>query len=194
LKRDRAAGDALLARIARGDVPAVAELYDRYAALVFPTALRILRSRVEAEDVLHDAFVNVTDRAAQFDAERGSVVAWLMVLVRNLSIDRLRRTRRRAGLERLRVEREPSAPAGNPETESSDAEARVRIRRALNALPEAQRMTLESAFFEGLSYPEIAARHGLPVGTIKSRVHRGLATLREALREDVRARDGEPAS
>jgi RNA polymerase sigma-70 factor (ECF subfamily) len=176
---------ALLRRIGEGDVSAVAELYDRYAQMLFPLALRIVRDRAEAEDVVHDAFVTVTDRAAQYAPDRGSVAAWLVTLVRNLSIDRTRRRDRRGALERDVIAHEPAAAVETPETLTSDAAERVKIRRALAMLPDAQRETLEVAFFEGLTYPEIAARENLPLGTIKSRAARALAALREALAHEA---------
>jgi RNA polymerase sigma-70 factor (ECF subfamily) len=174
----------LLSLIARGDVRAVGELYDRHAATLFPIALRILRDRTEAEDILHDAFVAVSERAAQYTPERGSVIAWLVTLVRNLSIDRTRRRERRGTLTRDVVAHEPPASARDPERLTSEASEREKIRRALATLPEAQRQTLEVAFFEGLSYPEIAARENVPLGTIKSRAARALAALREALAKE----------
>jgi RNA polymerase sigma-70 factor (ECF subfamily) len=176
----------LLRRIGAGEVDAVGALYDRYVAVLFPVALRILRDRAEAEDVVHDAFVTVADRATQYAPERGSVVAWLVTLVRNLSIDRTRRRDRRGELARERVAHEPAPPVESPETLTAEAAERAKIRRALATLPDAQRVTLEVAFFEGLSYPEIAAREGVPLGTIKSRAARAIASLREALaREGV---------
>jgi RNA polymerase sigma-70 factor (ECF subfamily) len=165
-------------------VAAIAELYDRYAAVLFPLALRILRDRAEAEDVVHDAFVTVSDRAAQYSPERGSVAAWLVTLVRNLSIDRTRRRDRRGALARDVLAHEPVAEIPGPEKLIGDATERVAVRRALAALPEAQRKTLEVAFFEGLSYPEIAAREGVPLGTIKSRAARAILSLREALERE----------
>jgi RNA polymerase sigma-70 factor (ECF subfamily) len=174
----------LLLRIAKGDVRAVGELYDRYASTLFPIALRIVRERSEAEDVLHDAFVAVSERAGQYTAERGSVVAWLVTLVRNLSIDRTRRRERRGTLARDVLPHEPPASVRDPERLTSEAFERDKIRRALASLPEAQRQTLEVAFFEGLSYPEIAARENVPLGTIKSRAARALAALREALQKE----------
>jgi RNA polymerase sigma-70 factor (ECF subfamily) len=174
----------LLRLIAEGDVRAVGELYDRYSPTLFPIALRILRERSEAEDVLHDAFVAVSERASQYTAERGSVIAWLVTLVRNLSIDRTRRRERRGTLAREVLPHEPPASVRDPERLTSEASERERMRRALAKLPEAQRATLEVAFFEGLSYPEIAAREGVPLGTIKSRAARALAALREALVEE----------
>jgi RNA polymerase sigma-70 factor (ECF subfamily) len=160
---------------------AIGELYDRYAATLFPLAVRIVRDRAEAEDVVHDAFVTVADRAAQYSPERGSVAAWLVTLVRNLAIDRTRRRDRRGALARDVVAHEPVAPVEAPETLLADATERAKVRRALAALPDAQRTTLEVAFFEGLSYPEIAARENVPLGTIKSRAARAILALREAL-------------
>jgi RNA polymerase sigma-70 factor (ECF subfamily) len=174
----------LLTQIAAGDVRAVGELYDRYSATLFPIALRIVRDRTEAEDVLHDSFVAVNERAAQYAPERGSVIAWLVTLVRNLSIDRTRRRERRGSLARDVIAHEPPASARDPERLTSEASEREKIRRALSSLPEAQRQTLEVAFFEGLSYPEIAARENVPLGTIKSRAARALAALREALAKE----------
>jgi RNA polymerase sigma-70 factor (ECF subfamily) len=174
----------LLTQIAAGDVRAVGELYDRYASTLFPIALRILRDRTEAEDVLHDAFVAVNERAALYAVDRGSVIAWLVTLVRNLSIDRTRRRERRGSLARDVIAHEPPASARDPERLTSEASEREKIRRALSSLPEAQRQTLEVAFFEGLSYPEIAARENVPLGTIKSRAARALAALREALMKE----------
>lgn len=174
----------LLRLIAGGDVRAVGELYDRYAPTLFPIALRIVRDRSEAEDVLHDAFVAVNERAGQYTVDRGSVVAWLVTLVRNLSIDRTRRRDRRGALTREVLPYEPPASVRDPERLTSEASEREKIRRALASLPEAQRQTLEVAFFEGLSYPEIAARENVPLGTIKSRAARALAALREALAKE----------
>jgi RNA polymerase sigma-70 factor (ECF subfamily) len=167
-------------------VEAVGALYDRYSAVLLPLALRILRDRAEAEDVVHDAFVAVSDRAGQYAPERGTVVAWLVTLVRNLSIDRTRRRDRRGALARDVIAHEPVAPSlermgESPETLTADAAERAKVRRALASLPEAQRATLEVAFFEGLTYSEIAARENVALGTIKSRAARAIAALREAL-------------
>jgi RNA polymerase sigma-70 factor (ECF subfamily) len=170
----------VLARIARGDVDALGALYDRYASTLFPIALRIMRVRAEAEDVMHDAFVVVSERASQYSSERGSVSAWLVTLVRNLCIDRARRRDRRGAL----LQREAQAPPDSvrsPESAMDAASDRARVRAALESLPEAQRETLMVAFFEGLSYPEIAERDGVPLGTVKSRAARAMAALRDVL-------------
>lgn len=179
------ASDAdLLDLIARGELRAVGDLYDRYGSTLLPIALRIVRDRSEAEDILHDAFVAVSERAGQYTAERGSVVAWLVTLVRNLSIDRTRRRDRRGALTREILPHEPPASVRDPERLTSESDEREKIRRALATLPEAQRQTLEIAFFEGLSYPEIAERENVPLGTVKSRAARALTALREALEKE----------
>jgi RNA polymerase sigma-70 factor (ECF subfamily) len=171
----------LVVRVSHGEVQAVACLYDRYARTLLALALRILRERSEAEDVVHDAFLTMADRAGQYAPERGSVVAWLVTLVRNLSIDRARRRERRGIILRSVLAEEPKTIAADPEELLSDARIGAKVRRALAAIPDAQRATLEFAFFEGLSYPEIAEREQIPLGTIKSRAARALASLREAL-------------
>jgi RNA polymerase sigma-70 factor (ECF subfamily) len=181
----------LLARLAGGELLAAACLYDRHATMLLALSLRIVRSRPEAEDVVHDAFLMMNDRAAQYAVERGSVLAWLVTLVRNLSIDRTRRRDRRGVILR-RVAAEDTAPtAANPEELLSDATTRARVRRALAKLPDVQRLTLEVAFFEGLTYPEIAEREKVPLGTVKSRAARAIASLREALAAE-RVRFDEP--
>ncbi len=175
----------LLQRIVEGDAFAVAELYDRHARMLLGLSLRIVRDRSEAEDVLHDAFVVVGERARQYIPERGAVGAWLVTLVRNLSIDRTRRRDRRGAIARDVLAHDPEAVAAatavDPEAGAAGAADRERVRHALAALPDVQRATLETAFYEGLTYAEIAEREGVPLGTIKSRAARGLAALREAL-------------
>jgi RNA polymerase sigma-70 factor (ECF subfamily) len=180
----------LLRRIGDGDAIAVAGLYDRYAGMLLALALRVVRERSEAEDILHDAFVVVGKRAHHYVAERGSVAAWLITLVRNLSIDRRRRLDRRGAIARDVLAHEPGqrggGTSGDPESQLVDASEAARVRRALASLPPPQRITLELSFFAGLSYPEIAAQENVPLGTIKSRAARALTSLREALEKDTR--------
>src|SRR5262249_30397400 len=105
-------------RIQSGDEVAIAELYDRYAPTALALALRIVRDRNEAEDVLHDAFVAVVERADQFRPERGSVVAWLITTVRNAALDRSRRRARRAQIVDEELRHEPPESAADPELET----------------------------------------------------------------------------
>jgi len=177
----KASTDAeLIALIAAGDVDSIGALYDRHIATLYPVAQRILRDRSEAEDVLHDAFVLVSQRAHLYSTARGSVIAWLTTMVRNLTIDHLRRRDRRGALARQVFVSEPEAPAG-PEQQMMTGGDRASVQRALAALPTTQRSTLYVAFYEGLTYAEIAEREGVPVGTVKSRAARAIAALRDAL-------------
>ncbi|MEO8877663.1 MAG: sigma-70 family RNA polymerase sigma factor [Polyangiaceae bacterium] len=173
--------EELLRRIGAGDVSAAGVLYDRYSKILFPIALRILRDRAEAEDLLHDAFVAVAERAGQYTRERGTVAAWLITLVRNLTIDRTRRRERRGAIARDIVAFEPVEAVPDPETLVGNQAGRLKVTQALASLPEVQRATLVAAFFEGLTYPEIAEREKVPIGTVKSRAARALASLRESL-------------
>lgn len=171
----------LLAELAKGNVSAIGELYDRHAPLLYPLALRILRRPAEAEDVVHDVFLAAQERATQYVPERGSVTAWLVTMTRNLAVDRLRRRERRGALlHDFGHELQGESPS-SPEAQVGAAEDRVRVRRALEALSPIARETLERAFFDGKSYPELAEHFGVPLGTIKSRAARAFAQFREAL-------------
>lgn len=186
-EQSRAERDALDARAIRricdgnGDDEALAELYDHYAPTAFGLALRIVRDHREAEDVVHDAFIAVVERADQYRVERGSVAAWLITTVRNLALDRMRRRTRRAQIAEEELRHEPVEPIPDPEAVFGVRREHATVSAALARLPTSQRRTLEVAFFEGLSYPEIAARENVPLGTVKSRAARALAALREAL-------------
>ncbi|MFO0591382.1 MAG: sigma-70 family RNA polymerase sigma factor [Polyangiaceae bacterium] len=183
--QSRSERDALdvqaMARICAGEDAAVAELYDRYAPVALGLALKIVRDAQEAEDVVHDAFVAIVERADQYRAERGTVVAWLVTTVRNLALDRTRRRTRRAQITEEELRHEPVEPVLDPESLSWAVREREAVRVALEKLSPSQRTTLEIAFFEGLSYPEIAEREGIPLGTVKSRAARALSALRAAL-------------
>lgn len=178
-------------RIRGGDEQAVAELYDRYAAMALGLALKIVRDPQEAEDVVHDAFVAIVERADQYKPERGTVVAWLVTTVRNLALDRTRRRARRAQITEEELRHVPTEPVPDPESIAWLAREREAVRAALSTLSKAQRDTLYIAFFEGLSYPDIAERENIPLGTVKSRAARALAALRAAFEGDP-SPGGEP--
>lgn len=178
----RDAEDAIvMERIRAGDDSALAVLYDRYSTLALGMALKIVRDQNEAEDVVHDAFIAVVERVDQFRPDRGSLVAWLVTMVRNLALDRARRRTRRAQILDDEVRHEPPLPVLDPEQISWLTREREAVRSAMSKLSDSQRATLEIAFFEGLSYPEIAARENVALGTVKSRAARALGALRAAL-------------
>jgi len=185
-RSQRDAMDALaMKRICAGDDEGVAELYDRYAPIALGLALKIVRDEVEAEDVVHDAFIAIVERADQYREDRGSVVAWLVTTVRNLALDRARRRVRRAQITDEELRHEPTPAVPDPESLFWIEQECAAVRHALSELSASQRGTLLTAFFDGLSYPEIAEREGVPLGTVKSRAARALACLHEVLKGTI---------
>jgi RNA polymerase sigma-70 factor, ECF subfamily len=171
----------LLHRIQRGEgVAPIGLLYDRYARVLLPIALRILRDGSEAEDIVHDAFVVVGARARHYTADHGPVAAWITTIVRNLSIDRTRLRDRRGAIICEALPHEPVDEVADPERLLLNAMEQDTVRCAMQDLSCAHRKTLENAFFEDLNYSEMAERDSVPLGTIKSRAARALASLRDA--------------
>jgi RNA polymerase sigma-70 factor, ECF subfamily len=159
---------------------AFADVYDEHAHAAFGLALRMLGDRAAAEDVVQEAFLAFW-RTRGFDASRGSLRAYLLTIVRNAAVDRLRRPCRIpspvdtvALMARL--------PASDPTEAQVERRAVSRVvRAALADLPEAQRHVIELSYYGGLTQAEIAARLGEPLGTIKSRMRIGLQRLRAAI-------------
>ena len=178
----RATDEILLRRIAARDPKALRELYDRAAPVALAVAQRILRSAPEAQDVLQDAFVEAWRNASQFDARRGTAVAWLIAITRSRALDRLRA---RAASDRartaLKAEEPPAVPL--PIESATQRQERDRLQQALETLPSEQRDALQLAYFEGLTQVEIAARLGEPLGTVKTRCRLALTRLAGILGE-----------
>lgn len=162
---------ALVARMAEGDRAAMAQLYERHSGILLGLALRIVRERREAEDLLHDVFLEAWRAAKDFDPKRGRVRTWLAIRMRSRALDlkKSARVSRNAGDAGLDVVVDDTV------TPSPD---HARVRAALAELGPDQRKVLELAYFEGLSCTEIAERVSIPVGTVKSRLAAGLERLR----------------
>lgn len=180
--------DTLLAeRIRSGDREALGELYDRYAPLALAMALRVVADRSAAEDVVHDAFVAIWQKIDRFDRSRGSLRAWLLTVVRNRAIDRVRRAR--PSVEVGAADEQSLLRTGpNPTWELAVARiSAAELRVVLATLPAEQREAIELAYFGGRTYREIARLTGVPEGTANGRLRLGLAKLREALAPTVKA-------
>lgn len=169
----------LLARVARQDVEALRALYEALAAQALALAQRMLGNRVEAEDVLQDVFVDVWQRSGSFDPARGSGRTWLLSIVRNRALDRLRRRAVAArALDRVGTQEEPSPPLdAGPGEALERSQERQRVATVLSGLSEAQQEALRLAYYEGLSQSEIAARIKEPLGTVKTRMRAALEKL-----------------
>jgi RNA polymerase sigma-70 factor (ECF subfamily) len=165
---------ALVAAMAAGDRGALASLYERHGSLLLGLALKIVRERREAEDLLHDVFLEAWRSAKDFDPKRGRVRTWLAIRMRSRALDhqksaRVSRNAGDAGLEVVPDDREPQSPD------------HARVRGALGDLGEDQRRVVELAYFEGLSCSEISARIKIPIGTVKSRLAAAMNRLRECI-------------
>lgn len=197
---------ALVAAVAGGSEDALAALYDRYAAALHATALRLTGDRQAAEDVVQEVFLTLWNRADRFDPAVGSLAAWLGTIARNRAVDRLRAAGRRprlvslggigeddAGSEALeralhaRGGEGVAAAAGavDPAAAYEATEAREAIRAALGMMPELEREVILLAYRDDLTQSEIAARLGWPLGTVKTRTRRALARLRGTLADVI---------
>lgn len=182
---------ALVERIMAGDEGALAALYDRYAGMLFAMLVRILRDTSAAEEVLQDLFLQLWRGASRFDASRGSLAAWLLVIGRNRALSRLRGKGRHETLadsEEFSIEAVPSS--GNLEDEVARMQLMERLRGAMAALPQEQREAVELAYFEGMTQTEIAARVGCPLGTVKSRVRAAMQTLKQLFEDEWTRQSG----
>jgi RNA polymerase sigma-70 factor, ECF subfamily len=156
-------------------------LYAHHAESARALACRLLYDRCEAEDVVHDVFLTLWRRPACFDPSRGTERAWLLTVVRNRSLDHLRRRLPREDVTEL-AERlaDPHAPEVPEELE--DAPSADVLWRMVDALPPSQADLIRRAFVSGQTHQEIADETGLPLGTVKSRIRLGLVKLRCAMR------------
>ncbi|ABA57960.1 ECF sigma factor [Nitrosococcus oceani ATCC 19707] len=166
----------LIDRVARADPKALGHLYDCYAPLLLAVGLGILSNRQEAEDVLHNVFMEIWRKASQYDGRRGSVRAWLILRMRSRSLDRLRSApyTRSIPIPETVLENTANGMSQDPAL-AWDCQA---VRKAMSKLSREQRTIMELAYFQGLSASEIASHVGLPLGTIKSRMRGALNVLR----------------
>lgn len=160
----------LVAEMAQGNRDALADLYDRYAAQLLAIASRMLGDRPEAEDLLHDVFLEAWRQASGYDGGRGTVRTWLVVRLRARTLDRLRLRKLLQPAAAMPV---ATAPPVEPETAT--------VARALAALPAEQRRAIELAYYHGLSAAEIADAERAPLGTVKSRISAAMSKLRATL-------------
>ena len=172
----------LMSRVASGDEAALAELYDRFGALVFKAARQVLNSRAEAEDASQEIFVRLWKTADRFDPRRARLVTWVMLIARRHLIDRLRRKVARPEVLGLESENESTfMPEGNSSQLALPVEGNAELRARLQELPALQREVIERTYLQGFTLREVSEQLQAPLGTVKSALSRGLARLRERL-------------
>ena len=171
---------ALLARTALADRAAFAELYEATKAKLFGVSLRIVRERPLAEEALQDSFVNIWNHAADYAVTKSAPLTWMTAIVRNRSLDIVRRSREEPDIDEALTNAladERAAPARDAQ-DRADAHS---IRDCLAELEGDQRQTIALAFYHGLSHSELAEHLRRPIGTVKTHIRRGLLRLRDCL-------------
>lgn len=167
---------ALIAAVRAGNQKAMAQLYDRYAGVVYSVALRVLGETAAAEDVLQEIFMQLWRSPGSFDASRGNLAPWLAVIARNRAVDVLRKRRPQAEISETLISIEPDL-AG----ETERGRTAEKVRAALQEMAVPLRQALEMAYYEGYTHSEISEKTGEPLGTVKTRIRTGLILLRKAI-------------
>lgn len=178
---DRGGLERLLSAIARGDGAAFERLYHATSAKLFGICLRLLRERSDAEDALQEVYAVIWRKAGQYDAALASPISWLAMIAHNKAIDRLRAdagSRNTLPIEFADEVSDATITAHAAVEQASDAR---RLEGCLGQLDARRRTLIRTAFFEGVTYEQLAQRSGAPLGTVKSWIRRGLQQLRNCL-------------
>lgn len=172
---------ANMVRLTQGDREALRDIYNATHAKLFGICLCILNDRMEAEDALQDVYLTLWRRADRYDPEKASPISWLATFARNRAVDRLRSGKVRQGA--VPVDEAMEVADNTPHADSllEDAEHKARIHHCLSQLEEPTQSSIRSAFLEGRTYAELAEAADTPLGTMKSRIRRGLAKLKTCL-------------
>lgn len=184
-------GDDLAERFRAGDESALREAYDRYGRAVLHLATSTLANRSDAEDVTQATFVAAWLGRDTFDPDKGSLIGWLLGIGRRKVIDRLRAAARETRVVETVKQQlpEPAAPGPDPDTVVD----RLVVADELARLPDEQRRMLELAFYDDLTHQQIATVTGVPLGTVKSHIRRGMASLKRRWEVDGAAPGPRPA-
>jgi len=184
--REPASDAALMRRFARRDAPAADMLYGSVASRIYGLGIVMLGSDAAAQDLVQDTFVKLWRNADRYDATRGKLETWVLLVARSLAIDALRRRVLEArSLEA--IGRPPDADhRPQPDELAATADMAARARSAMERLSGEQRAALELAYFGGKTSAEVAELEGIPIGTAKTRIRTALLRLREAMAEEQR--------
>lgn len=174
--------NSLLQRVARGEAEAVRECIDRYGGLVWSLARRFTSGDADAEDAVQEIFVNLWRSADRFDPSVASETTFVAMIARRRLIDRARSRGRQPTVEVMTEVNAPPIPTRGDATETADDAAQASV--ALAKLAPDQQRVLRLSVYQGLSHEQIAQATGLPLGTVKTHIRRGLIRIRELLESD----------
>jgi len=172
----------LLRRCARGEESAFAAFYDATAPRAWGLALRVVRNRAHAEEVVQEAYLSAWRQSSRFDPKRGRAESWFLTIVHRAAVDRVRSVEASSRRERHYTEQDQTIP--EPDATASAVHQTFEARRvhgALEALTELQRQAVELAYWGGYTHTEVAGLLDVPVGTAKTRIRDGLIRLRDTL-------------
>jgi RNA polymerase sigma-70 factor, ECF subfamily len=175
--------ETLIEAFLRREPEAAGELYDRFSSRIFGMGMTMFRNRTDAEDLVQDTFLKVWRTGTAFDPVRGSLDTWVLLVARSLAIDLIRRR----SLEARKLASQPKVSEASdepgPEQRAEVTDLFERASHAMARLPQRQRSVLELTYLAQRSTKEVAELMGIPRGTVKSRVHAGMAVLQDALRD-----------
>ncbi len=171
----------LLGAVAAQDRSAFAPLYEASSAKLFGVALRILRNRQQAEEVLQEVYIRIWRRAADYRPEKGTPMTWMITIARNRALDRRRQQKPELRLDEASGRAETADPEPGPLAQSIASEQGRALAACLEKLAAEQRGCITLAYQEGYTHGELATRFDTPLGTVKSWIHRGLRKLKECL-------------
>lgn len=177
--------EQLMAMIQNRQSEAIGFLHDRYSSMIKALIMKVLHNEAESDDMLQEIFMEIWDRAASYDPEKGKALGWMITLSRRRAIDRLRKREAYCRMEDRLTEaskQNPQESHAHVEEDIAHAEMREHLNRVLVTLPPAQQQVIQLAFYKGMSQREIAAHTGIPLGTIKTRIELGLKKISEALK------------
>jgi RNA polymerase sigma-70 factor (ECF subfamily) len=179
------APDDLLRRVARGDEPAFAALYDMVSPRVYGLARRVVRDPAQAEEVAQEALVEVWRTAARFDPAKGSATSWILTITHRRAVDRVRSAQAGAERERRVAVSHVDTPYDDVVEEVTASLEQQQVRRCLKGLTDLQREALTLAYYGGYTYREVAEKLDTALPTIKTRMRDGLIRLRDCLGVEV---------
>lgn len=169
----------LLGSVAGGDRAVFRRLYEQVGPILFGICSRILRDRDVAEDAFQEAMLRIWQKSYQFDPARGGAMNWMVTVVRRVALDRL--PARRSGQLSLTDESVAALIEAMPQQNPRDPGLAPDLRRCLGLLEQNYRQSILLAYYYGLSYEELAAHSAVPVGTIKTWIHRAVEKLQRCL-------------
>ncbi|MDT0382699.1 ECF RNA polymerase sigma factor SigK [Streptomyces sp. DSM 42041] len=173
--------DALLTRVGRGETEAFDALYHAVAGRILGLAHKVLRDTAHAEEVCQDVLVQLWRTAPRFDPHRGSALTWILTMTHRRAVDRVRSTQAATHRDKLAGLRDHPVAYDQVAEAVALREEQAAIRHCLDALTPRQRESITMAYYQAHTYPEVAQKLGLALGTVKSRIRDGLFRLRDCL-------------